>query len=134
MGSASFNIADLFESLAAALPDRTALVSGSVRATFAELDARADRLAAVLRGRGVGPGAHVGVHLWNGHEYVEAMLAALKLRAVPINLNYRYVAAELRNLCEGADLVADNPGQWLVHCHNLYHGESGMMTVLSYQL
>ncbi|MCA9677025.1 MAG: AMP-binding protein, partial [Myxococcales bacterium] len=106
MGSASFNIADLFESLAAALPDRTALVSGSVRATFAELDARADRLAAVLRGRGVGPGAHVGVHLWNGHEYVEAMLAALKLRAVPINLNYRYVAAELRNLCEGADLVA----------------------------
>lgn len=33
-----------------------------------------------------------------------------------------------------ADLVADNPGQWLAHCHNLYHGEAGMMTVLSYQL
>jgi FtsP/CotA-like multicopper oxidase with cupredoxin domain len=33
-----------------------------------------------------------------------------------------------------ADLVADNPGQWLTHCHNLYHGEAGMMTVLSYQL
>lgn len=31
-----------------------------------------------------------------------------------------------------ADLVADNPGQWLVHCHNIYHGEAGMMTVLSY--
>lgn len=30
------------------------------------------------------------------------------------------------------DLQADNPGQWLVHCHNLYHGELGMMTVLSY--
>lgn len=31
------------------------------------------------------------------------------------------------------DLHADNPGQWLVHCHNAYHGELGMMTVLSYQ-
>lgn len=31
------------------------------------------------------------------------------------------------------DLVADNPGQWLAHCHNVYHGEAGMMTVLSYQ-
>lgn len=31
-----------------------------------------------------------------------------------------------------ADLAGDNPGQWLVHCHNVYHGEAGMMTVLSY--
>ena len=31
-----------------------------------------------------------------------------------------------------ADLIADNPGQWLAHCHNVYHGEAGMMTVLSY--
>lgn len=30
------------------------------------------------------------------------------------------------------DLQADNPGQWLIHCHNIYHGELGMMTVLSY--
>jgi multicopper oxidase len=30
------------------------------------------------------------------------------------------------------DLDADNPGQWLAHCHNAYHGEAGMMTVLSY--
>ncbi len=33
-----------------------------------------------------------------------------------------------------ADLVADNPGQWLTHCHNIYHGEAGMMTTLSYVL
>ena len=30
------------------------------------------------------------------------------------------------------DLVADNPGQWLLHCHNAYHGELGMMTTMSY--
>ena len=31
------------------------------------------------------------------------------------------------------DLDADNPGQWAVHCHNIYHAESGMMTALSYR-
>jgi FtsP/CotA-like multicopper oxidase with cupredoxin domain len=30
------------------------------------------------------------------------------------------------------DVDADNPGQWLTHCHNIYHGETGMMSVLSY--
>jgi FtsP/CotA-like multicopper oxidase with cupredoxin domain len=30
------------------------------------------------------------------------------------------------------DLVADNPGKWMVHCHNAYHAESGMMTRLDY--
>ncbi|MDI6407768.1 multicopper oxidase family protein [Streptomyces albus] len=31
------------------------------------------------------------------------------------------------------DFDADNPGLWMVHCHNVYHGESGMMTVLGYR-
>ena len=30
------------------------------------------------------------------------------------------------------DFMADNPGQWLLHCHNIYHAEAGMQTVLSY--
>ena len=30
------------------------------------------------------------------------------------------------------DLQADNPGDWAVHCHNIYHAELGMQTVLSY--
>ncbi|AWK76758.1 copper oxidase (plasmid) [Rhodococcus oxybenzonivorans] len=38
----------------------------------------------------------------------------------------------LPNQSVEVDLDADNPGQWLVHCHNLYHGEAGMMTTLSY--
>jgi FtsP/CotA-like multicopper oxidase with cupredoxin domain len=28
---------------------------------------------------------------------------------------------------------ADNPGQWMVHCHNAYHAEAGMMAVLGYE-
>lgn len=31
-----------------------------------------------------------------------------------------------------ADLIADNPGRWLAHCHNLYHSMSGMMALLDY--
>jgi FtsP/CotA-like multicopper oxidase with cupredoxin domain len=31
------------------------------------------------------------------------------------------------------DLDATNPGQWMTHCHNAYHGEAGMMTTLSYR-
>ena len=31
------------------------------------------------------------------------------------------------------DIEADNPGQWMFHCHNTYHLETGMATTLSYQ-
>jgi acyl-CoA synthetase (AMP-forming)/AMP-acid ligase II len=101
-----FNIADLFESLVDRIPEHTALVSGQRRLTYAELDERANRLANFLRSRGIGPGSHVGLHLFNGTEFVEGMLAAFKLRAVPININYRYVEDELRYLCANADLSA----------------------------
>ncbi len=101
-----FNLADLFESVADAVPDRLALVCGGRRLTYAELDARANRLAHHLLAAGVGPNDHVGVHLHNGTEYLECMLAAFKVRAVPVNVNYRYVAGELRSLFRDADLVA----------------------------
>jgi 3-oxocholest-4-en-26-oate---CoA ligase len=101
-----FNIADLFESIVDVVPDRTALVAGGRRLTFAELDARANRLAGALLERGVRPHDHVGLYLYNGAEFIEAMLAAFKIRAVPVNINYRYVEDELAFLLENADLVA----------------------------
>ena len=105
-----FNHADLFEGLADAIGDRRALVApgpdGVERLTFAGLDAYANRLAHHLQDAGVGPGQHVGVHLYNGLEYITTMLAALKLRAVPVNVNYRYVEAELDYLYRDAELVA----------------------------
>ncbi len=54
----TFNLADLFESVVDALPDREVLVSSERRLTYLELDARANRLAHHLRERGVGPGDH----------------------------------------------------------------------------
>jgi acyl-CoA synthetase (AMP-forming)/AMP-acid ligase II len=100
-----FNLADLYESVADAIPDREALVCGAERLTYAELDARANRLAHHLAASGIEPGRHVGLYLFNGTEYVVAMLACLKIGAVPINVNYRYVEAELQYLFADADLV-----------------------------
>lgn len=102
----TYNIADLYESLADAYADREAVVCGDTRWSYAELDAEANRLAHHLAGAGVGAGDHVGLHLYNGAEYVSSMLACFKIRAVPININYRYVADELRYLFDNADLVA----------------------------
>ena len=104
--AASFNLADLFRVVAGAAPDREAVVDGSRRLTYADLDDRVLRLATVLREAGVGPGEHVGLYLHNSSAYLEGMLAAFLVRAVPVNINYRYVADELRYLFDDADLVA----------------------------
>jgi acyl-CoA synthetase (AMP-forming)/AMP-acid ligase II len=100
-----FNLADLWECVADTVPARLALVCGPRRLTYAQLDDRATRLANALRQRGVRRGDHVGLYLYNGTEYVETMLACFKLRAVPININYRYVADELAYLLADSDAV-----------------------------
>jgi len=99
-----FNLADLYELVADTVPDRLALVAGDVRLTYAELDARANRFAAHLVATGTAPGAHVGILSRNRAEWVEAMIGSYKARTVPINLNYRYVAPELRYVVDNADL------------------------------
>jgi len=101
-----FNLADLFEGVVDAIPEREAVVCGERRLTFAELDERATRLAHWLASQGIGKGDHIGLYLYNGTEYLEASLAAYKIRAVPININYRYVEEELRYLFANADLCA----------------------------
>jgi acyl-CoA synthetase (AMP-forming)/AMP-acid ligase II len=102
----TFNLADLFELVADAIPEREAMVAGAHRLTYGDLEERANRLAHHLLAVGVRAGDHVGLQLLNGSEYVEGMLGAFKIRAVPINVNYRYVDAELAYLFDDADLVA----------------------------
>jgi len=101
----TFNFADIFEALADALPDKDAALCGETRLSFAALDARATRLANAWKAQGIQRGDHIGLLLYNSVEFLEGMLAALKLRAVPINVNYRYVAAELAYLFDNADMV-----------------------------
>ena len=104
MTERQFNLADLFELVVDTVPDRLALVAGDVRLTYRELDARADRVARHLGSSGRPPGAHVGILARNRAEWVEAMIGCYKARAVPINLNFRYVAPELRYVVDNADL------------------------------
>ena len=102
----TFNLADLFEASVDAYPDREYLVAAGQRRTYAEMEARANRLAHYLAAQGVGPGDHVGIYALNSVEWVETAWAVFKLRAVWININYRYVEEELRYLFANADLVA----------------------------
>jgi acyl-CoA synthetase (AMP-forming)/AMP-acid ligase II len=108
-----YNLADLFESVVDVVPDREALVyvdhpgtGAERRLTYAELDTAANRVAHHLIDAGVRPGEHLGLHLYNGVEYVQTVLACLKARIVPVNVNYRYVEEELVYLYRDADLVA----------------------------
>jgi 3-oxocholest-4-en-26-oate---CoA ligase len=101
-----FNLADLFESVASRVPDREAVVWGERRRTYHELNARANRLAHGMRGLGIGRADHIGILMYSRPEFLESMIAAYKIRAVPVNVNYRYVAAELAYVFENADLRA----------------------------
>ena len=101
-----FNLADLFENAADHFGDREYLVVAGKRRTYAEMEERANRLAHHLAGQGVGPGDHVGIYAYNSVEWVETLWAVFKLRAVWVNINYRYVEGELRYLFENADLGA----------------------------
>jgi acyl-CoA synthetase (AMP-forming)/AMP-acid ligase II len=106
----SFAIADLYEAVCDAMPDAEALVTGAGgqiirRLTFAELDERANRVANGVASRGVATGDRVGLHLRNHQEHVEVMLGLFKLRAVPVNVNFRYTAEELVYLLADSGMV-----------------------------
>jgi acyl-CoA synthetase (AMP-forming)/AMP-acid ligase II len=101
-----FNIADLFERAVDVVPDRRALVCGARSLTFRELDEEANRLANHLLEQGFGVGDHIGIYGQNSAEWMIAMVAIFKVRAVPININFRYVEDELAYLFDNADLVA----------------------------
>ncbi|MFD5593540.1 acyl-CoA synthetase [Streptomyces griseorubiginosus] len=107
-----YNLADLFESVVDVVPDREALAYLDIpgtgaerRLTYAELDAAANRIGHHLLDSGIRAGEHVGLHLYNGVEYVQTLLGCLKARIVPVNVNYRYVEEELVYLYRDADLV-----------------------------
>ena len=101
-----FNLADLFENAVDHFGAREYLVCDGKRRTYAEMEARANRLAHHLQAHGIGPGDHVGIYALNSVEWVETLWAVFKLRAVWVNINYRYVEKELAYLFDNADLKA----------------------------
>ncbi|WP_208027963.1 acyl-CoA synthetase [Rhabdothermincola sediminis] len=110
-----FNLAVLNEAIASEIGDREAIVWRDRRITYAQLAERTRRLANLLLDRGFEVRAerdrlagwesgqdHLALYLHNGNEYLEGMLGAYKARVAPFNVNYRYVAEELRYLLDDA--------------------------------
>ena len=102
----TYNFADLWEGVWPLVAEREALVVGPQVSTYAQLAERANRLAHHLRAEGVGVGDRVGLFLRNDAAYIEAMIAAFSLRAVPVNINHRYTGDELGYLLRDSDSVA----------------------------
>ena len=83
------NFATILETIADLRPGRVVVSHGERSRTWAEFDDEAARLAGYLAAQGVGPEDRVAIGLYNGIEYLVTVFAALKLRAVPCNVNYR---------------------------------------------
>jgi 3-oxocholest-4-en-26-oate---CoA ligase len=100
------HFATTWEALADAYPDDPALMHGACVRTWREFDDRASRLAAAMAAAGIRAGDTVAIDLYNCGEYLETFYAALKIRAVPANVNYRYLDDEMRQLLTQADARA----------------------------
>ena len=111
----SFALGDLNEAIAELVPDREVIVTPARRFTWRDLMLRTRRLANLLLDAGLGCRRerpelepwesgqdHVALYMYNGPEWVEGMLGCYKARAVPFNVNYRYVEDELHYLFNDA--------------------------------
>ena len=112
MSDERFNLGQVFETVAATIPEREAIVWGDRRLSFADLRDRSRRLATYLHEHGLGAHGpareslaghesgqdHLGLYLHNCNEYIEGMIGSYMARVAPFNVNYRYVEEELRYL------------------------------------
>lgn len=114
-----FNVAEINEAIAAAIPDRECIVYRDRRLTWRDFSIRTRQLANVLIRHGLGAHQersalrnfesgqdHLGLYLYNGNEYLEGMVGAYKARVAPFNVNYRYIENELVYLLNDADCHA----------------------------
>jgi acyl-CoA synthetase (AMP-forming)/AMP-acid ligase II len=101
-----WNYANVWEPIAAAIPDRPAQIQGERVQSWAEFDRRANALARRLIDLGLGKQSKVAAYLFNGPQYLETYYAAFKAALAPVNTNYRYVADELIYLFDNADAEA----------------------------
>jgi 3-oxocholest-4-en-26-oate---CoA ligase len=119
VGDTQFNLPDVFDTVANELPERPCIIWADRRITFSQMVDRTRRLGNYLQSRGLGARSergelaghesgqdHLGIYLYNGNEYIEAMLGAFRARVAPFNVNFRYVEDELLYLLDNADCRA----------------------------
>ncbi|ATW03024.1 acyl-CoA synthetase [Sphingorhabdus sp. YGSMI21] len=102
----TWQMADIWENIAAAIPDKPAIVDGDKRYSWAEYEDRAARVAQILADHGLKPGAKLSIYSYNSAEYLETQFGAFKARVTPVNVNYRYLEAELTHVINNSDSEA----------------------------
>ncbi|CAL9516469.1 Tyrocidine synthase 3 [Streptomyces sp. enrichment culture] len=95
-----------FETAAARRPDAVAVVRGARRVSYASLDARAERIARALPGRGPGAGGRVAVLLDRGPDLLAALLAVWKAGAAYVPLDPSWPAARIASVTGAAGVSA----------------------------
>ena len=101
-----WNIADVYEAIAAKTPDAPCQIQGDRRFTWRQFDERTAALAADFIEAGLTKQSKVAAYLYNCPEYLETYVAAFKGGFAPVNTNYRYEAEELFYLFDNADAEA----------------------------
>ncbi len=101
-----WNFADLWETVAAQIPDALAQQQGDRTFTWAEFNRRANGVASALLRTDSAEQDKVAQYLYNCPEYLESIFAAFKVGFAAVNTNYRYTADELVYLWDNADVVA----------------------------
>src|SRR5690349_10090093 len=96
----------IWEAVSDGVPGHPAVVQGNRRVLWRDYERRAARLARALLDAGLGLHSKVGIYLYNSPEYCETNFAAMKIRGIPINVNYRYLDDELHYLLDNADVEA----------------------------
>ncbi|WP_430390360.1 amino acid adenylation domain-containing protein [Dyella sp. 20L07] len=97
---------EYFEAQVDRVPEHTAIASSSLPLTYAQLEARANRIAHVLRSRGVAQGSLVGLSLARGPDMIAALIAVLKTGAGYVPLDPSFPAERLAFMAEDASLAA----------------------------
>ncbi|WP_373491221.1 acyl-CoA synthetase [Parasphingorhabdus sp.] len=102
----TWQMADIWENIAESIPDKPAIIDGDKRYSWAEYENRAARVAQVLSDHGLEAGAKLSIYSYNAAEYLETQFGAFKARICPVNVNYRYLEAELTHVINNSDSEA----------------------------
>jgi fatty-acyl-CoA synthase len=113
------NLWQIFQEVSGGVPGEEAIVTQGHRFSYSEVAGRSARFASVLAENGLGchtpraslPNWQVGqsriaMVMYNGHEYAECLLGSFAARAVPMNVNYSYVPAEIAYVINDAEASA----------------------------
>jgi fatty-acyl-CoA synthase len=97
------NLAHALDIVAEIRGDADSLIQGDRRLSWNQVERRARNLSVWMIDRGATPQGKVAVYTYNHPAYMESMYAAFKASLVPVNVNYRYQAEELRYLLDNSD-------------------------------